>query len=176
MATILDLFKSQKEDIYGKSENIRIESRGLINPGRGAALLTSSPNKTADLIGGQIAGLLGGSANRPSDTIFKDTSILSKPISLFKTPEGLKRAVDAGEVYFVKKSPSPNSIIATIKQGVSNPLGLAANVGFDLLKGAPFKKGDAVNISWEPSFTFGLRGDEDATAGSEVAPEVLDEE
>jgi spermidine/putrescine transport system ATP-binding protein len=41
---------------------------------------------------------------------------------------------------------------------------------------APFKKGDAVNISWEPSFTFGLRGDEDATAGSEVAPEVLDEE
>jgi spermidine/putrescine transport system ATP-binding protein len=41
---------------------------------------------------------------------------------------------------------------------------------------APFKKGDAVNISWEPTFTFGLRGDEDATAGSEVAPEVLDEE
>ena len=146
MATILDLFKSQKEDIYGKSENIRIESRGLINPGRGAALLTSSPNKTADLIGGQIAGLLGGSANRPSDTIFKDTSILSKPISLFKTPEGLKRAVDAGEVYFVKKSPSPNSIIATIKQGVSNPLGVAANVGFDLLKSAPFKKGDLLGL------------------------------
>jgi spermidine/putrescine transport system ATP-binding protein len=41
---------------------------------------------------------------------------------------------------------------------------------------APFKKGDAVNISWEPTFTFGLRGDEDATAGSEVAPEALDEE
>jgi len=41
---------------------------------------------------------------------------------------------------------------------------------------APFKKGDAVNISWEPAFTFGLRGDEDATAGSEVTPEVLDEE
>jgi len=41
---------------------------------------------------------------------------------------------------------------------------------------APFKKGDAVNISWEPSFTFALRGDEDVTAGSEVNPEVLDEE
>jgi spermidine/putrescine transport system ATP-binding protein len=41
---------------------------------------------------------------------------------------------------------------------------------------APFKKGDAVNISWEPTFTFGLRGDEDATAGSEVAPEFIDEE
>lgn len=41
---------------------------------------------------------------------------------------------------------------------------------------APFKKGDAVNISWEPVFTFALRGDEDVTAGSEVNPEVLAEE
>lgn len=41
---------------------------------------------------------------------------------------------------------------------------------------APFKKGDAVNISWEPIFTFALRGDEDVTAGSEVNPEVIDEE
>jgi spermidine/putrescine transport system ATP-binding protein len=41
---------------------------------------------------------------------------------------------------------------------------------------APFKKGDPVNISWEPIFTFALRGDEDVTAGSEVNPEVLDEE
>ena len=41
---------------------------------------------------------------------------------------------------------------------------------------APFNKGDAVNISWEPTFTFALRGDEDATAGSEVVPEDLDEE
>jgi len=41
---------------------------------------------------------------------------------------------------------------------------------------APFDKGDAVNISWEPIFTFALRGDEDATAGSEVVPEDVDEE
>jgi spermidine/putrescine transport system ATP-binding protein len=41
---------------------------------------------------------------------------------------------------------------------------------------APFNKGEEVNISWEPIFTFGLRGDEDATAGSEVNPEELDEE
>jgi spermidine/putrescine transport system ATP-binding protein len=41
---------------------------------------------------------------------------------------------------------------------------------------APFDKGDLVNISWEPIFTFALRGDEDATAGSEVVPEDLDEE
>ena len=41
---------------------------------------------------------------------------------------------------------------------------------------APFNKGDGVNISWNPIFTFALRGDEDVTAGSEVNPEVLDEE
>ena len=41
---------------------------------------------------------------------------------------------------------------------------------------APFDKGDEVVISWEPSFTFALRGDEDAEAGTEVMPEDLDEE
>jgi spermidine/putrescine transport system ATP-binding protein len=41
---------------------------------------------------------------------------------------------------------------------------------------APFDKGDAVNISWAPIFTFALRGDEDATAGSEVMPDDLEEE
>ncbi|MEY2768820.1 MAG: hypothetical protein RL359_456 [Actinomycetota bacterium] len=41
---------------------------------------------------------------------------------------------------------------------------------------APFNKGDSVNISWAPVFTFALRGDEDITAGSEVTPEDLDEE
>jgi spermidine/putrescine transport system ATP-binding protein len=41
---------------------------------------------------------------------------------------------------------------------------------------APFDKGDEVVISWEPSFTFALRGDEDAEAGTEVIPEDLDEE
>ena len=135
MATILDLFKSQKKDIYGKLNNIRIESRGLINPPRGAALLASSPNALADLIGGQIGGALGGSANRPSDTIFKNDSFLAKPISLFKTPETLRNAIESGEKYYVKKSPSPESIFNKIKQGSSSPLGVAANIGFGLLKG-----------------------------------------
>lgn len=135
MATILDLFKSQKKDIYGKSENIRIESRGLINPPRGAALLASSPNALADLIGGQIGGAFGGRANRPSDTIFRNDSFLAKPISLFKTPETLRRAIEAETDYYVKKSPSPESIFNKIKQGSSSPLGVAANIGFGLLKG-----------------------------------------
>jgi spermidine/putrescine transport system ATP-binding protein len=41
---------------------------------------------------------------------------------------------------------------------------------------APFDKGDEVVISWEPTFTFALRGDEDVQAGLEVNPEELEEE
>jgi hypothetical protein len=136
MPTILDLFKQQKKDLYGKSENIRIETRGLINPPRAAALLASSPNKLGDFIGNQIAGAIGGTANRPSDTIFRGKGLLSKPISLFKTPGALRNAVDAGTEYFIKpEPPSPNSIIGMIKQGASNPLGVAANIGINILKG-----------------------------------------
>lgn len=131
MPTISDLFKNQKKELYGKSDTIRIDSRGLINPPRAAALLLSSPNSLGDLIGGQIAGAIGGSANRPSDTIFKDKTFLSKPISLFKTQEGLRNAVDVGKDYFVKQSPSPNSILATLNQGASNLGGTAINLGIN---------------------------------------------
>jgi spermidine/putrescine transport system ATP-binding protein len=42
---------------------------------------------------------------------------------------------------------------------------------------APFSVGENVNISWEPVFTFALRGDDDAEAGTEVNPEEdLEEE
>jgi len=131
MATIRDLFKSQKKEIYGKTENIRIESRGLINPPRGAALLASSPNAIADLIGGQIGGAIGGSANRPSDTIFRGKGVFNKPISLFKTQEGLRNVVDADTDYFIKQSPSPNSILATLNQGASNLGGVATNLAIN---------------------------------------------
>ena len=82
MPTIQDLFKSQNSTLYGKSSKILIETRGIINPPRVAALLTSSPDALSDLIGNQIGGALGGSANRPTDTIFaKPTGFFTKPIS-----------------------------------------------------------------------------------------------
>mgnify|MGYP000435223374 FL=1 len=135
MPTISDLFKNQKKELYGKSDTIRIDTRGLINPPRGAALLLSSPNSLGDLIGNQIAGAVGGSANRPSDTIFKNNSFLAKPISLFKTPANLRTAVDVKTNYFVKQSPAGASILGKIKEGASNPLGTIAEIGIDLLKG-----------------------------------------
>jgi hypothetical protein len=135
MATLQDLFKSKKTELYGKSEKIRIDTRGLINPPRAAALLASSPNTIADLIGNQVSGVLKGSANRPGDTIFKNNTVFAKPISLtLQNPE-------ADTPYFIKKSPAPASVIAKIQQGASSPVGIAANIGLGLAKVAITKGG-----------------------------------
>jgi hypothetical protein len=125
MATIRDLFKEQNKELYGLSGKAIIESRGLINPPRGAALLASSPNTLADLIGNQVGGALKGSANRPSDTIFKNDGKFQKPITLGKTQAGVRDAVEKNTAYFVKQNPAPASIIAKITQGGSSPVGLA---------------------------------------------------
>lgn len=142
MATILDLFRSTQKEVYGKVDNIRINSRGFINPPRGAALLASSPNAVADLIGNQISGVLKGSANRPSDTIFKNNTPFSKPISLGKTISGLRNAVDADKKdYYIKDAPSPASVVAKIKQGGSTTAGVVANIGIGAINKFGSKKG-----------------------------------
>jgi hypothetical protein len=141
MATIQDLFKSQKKELYGK-ENIRIESRGFIDPPRAAALLASSPNRIGDILGNQIAGALKGSANRPTDTIFKGTAFFRKPISLPAVTQALLRdSVEDGRSYFIKEAPSPNSIIGKIKQGASAPAGAIAMVAQKGLNKFGSKKG-----------------------------------
>jgi hypothetical protein len=142
MATLQDLFKKQKSEIYS-TDKIRIDSLGLINPPRGAALLTSSPNALADLIGNQVGGLLKGSANRPTDTIFKSDGFLSKPISLFKTRQQLRDAVQADTPYYVKDNPSPASLFAQYKQGASSPSDMAMNLAKDALNSVGGKKGKA---------------------------------
>ena len=127
MPTISDLFKSRVNEIYGKSEKIRIDTRGIINAPRGAALLGSSPDALSSLIGNQIGGALGGSANRPTDTIFrKPTGFFTKPISLLAPTEALlKDAVKEGDKYFVKQSPAPVSIIAASKSSPQSFTGAA---------------------------------------------------
>ena len=127
MPTINDLFKSQVKEIYGKSEKLRIDTRGIINAPRGAALLTSSPDALSDLIGNQLGGALGGSANRPTDTIFRrPTGFFTKPISLLAPTEALlKDAVKDGVSYFVKQSPAPGSIIGASKSSNQSLTGAA---------------------------------------------------
>lgn len=159
MPTILELFDSGKKELYD-NEIIRIDSRGLVNPPRAAALLASSPNTLADLVGGQAAGIIGGSANRPSDTIFKGNSPLSKPITITAaTTALLQDAVEAGTDYTVKQNPSPNSIISDIKQGGSSVRGVATNLAIQSLnkfgsKNGLKKLGDSLkNKSNENAYT-----------------------
>jgi hypothetical protein len=141
MPTILELFESGKKELYNR-ELIRIDSRGLINPPRVAALAASSPNAAADLIGGQIAGAIGGTANRPSDTIFKGNTPLSKPVTLTAATNALlKDAVEAGTDYTVKQNPSPNSVINDIKQGGSSARGVATNLAIQGLNKFGSKNG-----------------------------------
>jgi hypothetical protein len=133
MATIKDLFKSQKKDLYGKLGEIRIETRGFVDVARSAALLTSSPDKLGDAIGNQLGGALGGSANRPSDTIFKGTAFFRKPITLIAlTQAQLRDSVDGGRKYFVKENPAPNSIVKRLLDGQS-PAGAAGFVAAQAL-------------------------------------------
>lgn len=143
MATIRDLFKSQKKDLYGLSGTILIESRGIINAPRGAALLTSSPDGLADLIGNQIGGAFGGNPNRVSDTIFrKPKGILTKPVTLPAVTQALLRdSVEKGEKYYIKQSPAPGSVFGKIKSGGSSPLGAAAALAAGALNTFGSKKG-----------------------------------
>lgn len=122
--TIMDLFKDQKKDLYGLSATVYIETRGLVHPPRAAALLLSSPNSVADLIGSAASGLLKGNANRPTDTIFKNNKPFTKPVSIISTQSGVKYAADGLESAYVKTSPSPGAGIANfIKGAVSSPAG-----------------------------------------------------
>jgi hypothetical protein len=128
MAQIRDLFKSQKKDLYGKLGEIRIESKGFVDVARSAALLASSPNKVADIIGNQVGGALGGFANRPDDTIFRSEAPFAKPLTLIAlTQAQLRNAVDADRAYYVKDTPAPNSIIKRLLDGQS-PASAAALV------------------------------------------------
>lgn len=141
MPTILELFNSNAEDLYGK-EIFRIESRGFVNPPRVAALAASSPNTLADLVGGQLAGAIGGTANRPSDTIFKKGNALAKPVTLTAATTALLRdVVEAGTDYVIKQKPSPDSVLNNLSQGGSSPRGVATNLGLQALNKYGSKSG-----------------------------------
>jgi hypothetical protein len=147
MPTILDLFNDAtkisgnkfsipENDIYGKNA-VYIESKGLVNIPRQVALLASSPNSVADLIGGQLSGYFGASANRPSDTIFPNDKPFSKPITVLGgtaiSELRIKNAVEAGKNYFVKQNPSPASIYQTSQQGAGDIVQTSTNIAADLL-------------------------------------------
>ena len=108
--------------IYSTSLPI-IESQGSIDPGRTMAVRGARPNNTG--AGQQLArflgNLLGGSANRPSDTIFPADG-KSPPVSVNGQPingdySGLKYAVEPGQSYLVSKAPAGTNAFTGILKG-----------------------------------------------------------
>jgi len=141
MATLLDLFKEKKQELYGRVGTIYIDSRGIINPPRGAALLASSPDGLADVAGAQVAGLIKGLATRPSDTIYRNKIPLAKPVSITAvTNAQLRDVIEPGEKYFVKRTAAPN-IVGGFIQGASNPQGAIANAAITVANKYGSKKG-----------------------------------
>jgi hypothetical protein len=125
MATILDLFKSRKSELYGGTgPELFIDSKGVVNIPRQSALLVTSPPGVTGFIGNQIGGLLKGSAERPTDTIFRNNKPFSRTVSLSPgAVTGAKYAIEAGQNLYVKKDPGipADSVIAGIQQGVTSP-------------------------------------------------------
>ncbi|MFM2394268.1 MAG: hypothetical protein RLZZ546_2250 [Bacteroidota bacterium] len=168
MPTIADLFKDRQNDLYD-NEKIRIESRGLVNPPRAAALVASSPNAIGDLVGGQIAGIIGGVANRPSDTIYGSDKFFSKPVSIKGVTTGLlQSSVEAGEDYYVKTQPSPiPPLFGKSAPGGSTTAGTIANQAIKAINklgskkavsnlAQQLKEGNA--ITYGPKYAIGADG------------------
>lgn len=108
--------------IYSTSLPI-IESQGSIDPGRTMAVRGARPNNTgaAQQLARFLGNLLGGSANRPSDTIFPADG-KSPPVSVNGQPingdySGLKYAVKSAEDYIVSKAPAGTNAFTGILKG-----------------------------------------------------------
>jgi hypothetical protein len=110
---------------------IRIESGGSIDLARTMAVRGTrynDPDKKGKM-GFNLGNLFGGSANRPSDTIFE--SKLGAPISKGTQPvngdySGLKYAVEEGKDYFVSQAPMDSNFLTGLLKG--NTTDIAQNV------------------------------------------------
>lgn len=127
------LFYKNLPSLYG-SDLARISSKGSIDPARTLSVKSSryvDLGKNRPTLGKLIGNLLGGSANRPSDTIFpandKGQGIATAPpVSSNGQPvnqnwDGLKYAVEAGKNYAVSQEPAgKNALTGLLKGGPSD--------------------------------------------------------
>ena len=132
------LFYKQLPSLYG-SDLARISSKGSIDPARTLAVRGARYVDTNNAGGGRFArvlgNLLGGSANRPSDTIFpandQGQGVASDPpVSINGQPinqnwNGLKYAVEAGQKYVVSQEPATSNALTGLLKG--NPSDFARN-------------------------------------------------
>ena len=128
--------------LYG-TETPRISLKGTVDPPRSLATTSAryneDPTKKPPLL--NLGSLMGGSANRPSDTIFSDKN--GAPITKGTLPTevgdhtGLKYAVKEGEEYFVSKAPTgPNAFSGVLKGDMSQMGTKAVGAGIGAAKKA----------------------------------------
>ena len=132
------LFYKQLPSVYG-SDLVRISTKGSVDPARTLSVSTSryvDVGKNRPTLGKLIGNLLGGSAGRPSDTIFpangEGKGIASvPPVSINGQPingkwDGLKYAVVGGKTkYAVSQEPASSNALTGLLKG--NPSDIARN-------------------------------------------------
>ena len=117
--------------VYG-TDLLRIESAGTIDIARTAAVRGArynDENKKGGF-GLNLGNLLGGSANRPSDTIFESKT--AAPVSKGTQPvngdhTSLKYAVEEDTDYFISKAPMKDNFLTGLLKGPPNAKDLANN-------------------------------------------------
>jgi hypothetical protein len=120
------LFYKRLPTLYG-SDLVRISTKGSVDPARTLAVRGARPNKGG--FARFLGNLLGGSANRPSDTIFPADGV-SPPVSRNGQPvngdyNGLKYAVEAGQNYIVSQEPAGKNALTGLLKG--SPSDIARN-------------------------------------------------
>jgi len=125
--------------IYG-TETPRISLKGTVDPPRSLATKSAKynedPTKKTPI---SLGSLLGGSANRPSDTIFEDKK--KAPVTKGTLPasvgnhSALRYAVEADKDYFISKAPmGPNALSGVLKGDLNQMAGKAVGAGISAVK------------------------------------------
>lgn len=128
--------------LYG-TETPRISLKGTVDPPRSLATTSvrynEDPTKKPPLL--NLGSLMGGSANRPSDTIFAQK--FGPPVSKGTLPAQVgdhsaeRYAVEAGVDYFISKVPmGPNALSGVLKGDMNQMAGKAIGAGIGAAKKA----------------------------------------
>ena len=128
--------------IYG-TETPRISLKGTVDPARSLATTSAryndDPTKKPPLL--NLGSLMGGSANRPSDTIFESKT--SSPVTKGTLPAAVgdhtaeRYAVEANTDYFISKVPTgPNALSGVLKGDMNQMAGKAIGAGIGAAKKA----------------------------------------
>ena len=127
--------------IYG-TELPRISLKGTVDPPRSLATKSAryneDPLKKAPV---SLGSLLGGSANRPSDTIFETKE--GAPVTKGTLPasvgdhSAIRYAVEADKDYYISKTPmGPNALSGVLKGDLNQMAGKAIGAGIGAAKKA----------------------------------------